>query len=284
MNPIHDVRSRLGDSVLALVAGPDGEQAHRRIFDTPGPRWFAAGSPICRVHADASMYLGGLRALLLQSLHPVAMTAVAQHSSYRTELWGRVASTSRFVAVTTFGTADDAERAVARVREVHRMVRGQTADGRPYRADDPHLLQWVHAAEVDSFLTAHQRFGRHPLSPADADEYVAQAGTLAIRLGAEQVPQTVRGLARTIGSFRPELAGTAEARDAVRHLLTAPLPWPARVPYGALCAAAIASLPGWARRMLGGPGIPGLDRFAIAPAGYAAGLAMVTGLRWLVGR
>lgn len=281
---VRTVRSRLGDAVLGLVAGPDGARAHRRIFDTPGPRWFEPDSPICRVHGDASMYLGGLRALILQSLHPVAMAAVAQHSSYRTELWGRVASTSRFVAVTTFGTAADADRAVRRVRAVHREIHGCTADGRPYRADDPHLLEWVHVAEIDSFLVAHQRFGRHRLSADEADRYVAQAGTVARRLGARQVPATVAGLAEAMAAFRPELAATPEAREAVRHLLAAPLPLLARPPYGALCAAAVASLPGWARAMLGIPRIPLVDQVAVAPAGYITGLSVVAGLRWAVAR
>jgi uncharacterized protein (DUF2236 family) len=277
-----DVRARGGGAVLGLVAGPDGERTHRQIFDTPGPRWFPAGSPICRVHADASMYLGGLRALMLQSLHPVAMAAVAQHSSYRTELWGRVASTSAFVAVTTFGTVDDAERAVATVRRVHATVRGRTTGGREYRADDPHLLEWVHAAEIDSFLTAYQRFGRQRLTPDEADEYVAQAGSVALRLGAQRVPVTVRELTDTVDAYRAELAGTPEAREAVRHLRAAPLAWPARIPYATLYAAAVASLPGWARSMLGVPRIPVVDGLAVAPAGYVAGRAMVGGLRWLV--
>lgn len=279
---IDGARDRLGRAVLALVAGPDGDDAHRRIFQTPGPRWFAPGSPICRVHGDASMYLGGLRALLLQSLHPVAMAAVAQHSSYRTQLWARVAGTSRFVAVTTFGTTADAERAVARVRRLHHAIRGRTDDGTPYRADDPHLLEWVHAAEVDSFLTAYRRFGVGRLSAAEADEYVAQAGTVTMRLGAGHVPATVAELAETMAAFRPELAGTPQAREAVRHLLTAPLPWAARVPYGALCAAALASLPGWARSLLGLPRVPLIGDIAVAPAGFAVGAAVTAGLRWAV--
>jgi uncharacterized protein (DUF2236 family) len=285
---IENLRGRLGDAVLGLVAGEDSAERRHRIFDTPGPRWFPAGSPICRVHGDASMYLGGLRALLLQSLHPVAMRAVAEHSSYRTALWGRVAGTSRFVAVTTFGTAQDAQRAVDRVRAIHRRVTGWTADGRPYSADDPHLLAWVHAAEVDSFLTAYRRFGRGRLTAAEADEYVAQAGAVALRLGARQVPGTVAELAATIEEFRPELARTPESAEAVRHLLRAPLPPAARVPYLSLCAAALASLPGWARGMLGWPRIPVvstmLDGAVVAPAGYAGGLATVTALRWMVAR
>ena len=99
-----------------MIAGPDGPAERVRIHDTPGPRWFPEGSPIRRVHADASMFVGGLRALLLQSLHPLAMAGVAQHSNYRGDPWGRLQRTSTFLAVTTFGAADDAQRAVDRVR------------------------------------------------------------------------------------------------------------------------------------------------------------------------
>ena len=133
----------------------------QRIFTAPGPRWFPADAAIRTVHGDAAMFVGGLRALVLQALHPLAMAGVAGHSGYRGDPWGRLQRTSRFLAATTFGPADVAERTVARVRAVHRTVRGTAPDGRPYRADDPHLLRWVHVAEVDSFLRAHRRFGDH---------------------------------------------------------------------------------------------------------------------------
>jgi hypothetical protein len=157
------VRERLGQGLFAMVAGPEGPQNRTRIHATPGPRWFADDRPIRRVHSDASMFVGGLRALLLQSLHPLAMAGVAQHSDYKGDPWGRLQRTSTFLAVTTFGTAADAKRAVDRVRGIHRRVHGQAPDGREYRADDPHLLQWVHIAEVDSFLLAHQQYGANPL-------------------------------------------------------------------------------------------------------------------------
>ena len=150
------VRERLGAGLFAMVAGPDGPQNRTRIHTAPGPRWFAEERPIRQVHADASMFVGGLRALLLQSLHPLAMAGVAEHSDYRGDPWGRLQRTSTFLAVTTFGTATDAQRAVDRVRGIHRRVHGVAPDGKPYRADDPHLLEWVHIAEVDSFLKAYQ--------------------------------------------------------------------------------------------------------------------------------
>ncbi|HET7070221.1 MAG TPA: oxygenase MpaB family protein, partial [Nocardioides sp.] len=141
------IRERLGQALFERVAGPDGPRHRQRIHGTPGPRWFESGSPITRVHGDASMYVGGIRAVLLQTMQPQAMTAVAEHSGYRGDMWGRLARTSRFLAVTTFGTADDAQQAVDVVRAIHDRVHGSMPDGTPYDANDPHLLEWVHVAE-----------------------------------------------------------------------------------------------------------------------------------------
>ena len=127
------------------------------------------------------MFIGGLRALLLQSLHPLAMAGVAQHSNYRGDPWGRLQRTSTFLAETTFGSAVDAQRAVDRVRGIHRRVHGVAADGRTYTATDPHLLEWVHVAETDSFLRAHQFYGAAPLDQAGRDGYVADMAEIAAR-------------------------------------------------------------------------------------------------------
>ena len=142
------MRDRLGAELFRRVAGPDGPKHRERIHGTPGPRWFPADSPIARVHGDAAMFIGGIRAVLLQTMHPAAMTAVAEHSGYRGDMWGRLARTSRFLAVTTFGTEDDAQQAVDIVRSIHDRVRGSMPDGTTYDASDPHLLLWVHVAEV----------------------------------------------------------------------------------------------------------------------------------------
>src|SRR6202171_3034615 len=132
------VRQSLGRSLFGIVAGPDGPDTGARINETPGPRWFGQHRPIRRVHADASMFVGGLRALLLQSLHPLAMAGVAQHSDYRGDPWGRLQRTRTVLAVTSFGPAADAQRAIDRVRGIHQRVRGIAPDGRPYHASDPH--------------------------------------------------------------------------------------------------------------------------------------------------
>jgi uncharacterized protein (DUF2236 family) len=271
------VRHRLGEALFLRVAGPDGPEHRDRIHGRPGPRWFDPASPIGRVHGDASMFVGGIRAILLQTLHPAAMTAVAEHSGYRGDMWGRLARTSRFIAVTTFGHEDDAQRAVDTVRRIHRRITGTMPDGTPYAASDPHLLMWVHVAEVDSFLLAHQTYGKHPLDQAERDEYVAQTGEVARRLGVVDPPQTEAELRAVLESFRPELRVTDHARDAVGYLLwRPPLPVPLRPAYGVLMAAGIGLMPRWTRRPLRLPSTPVTDRTVVR----ALGKASTSTIRW----
>ncbi|BBY91909.1 hypothetical protein MGALJ_15780 [Mycobacterium gallinarum] len=271
------VRKQLGRSLFGLVAGPNGPANRSRIHDTPGPRWFDEDRPIRRVHADASMFVGGLRALLLQSLHPLAMAGVAEHSDYRGDPWGRLQRTSTFLAVTTFGPAADAQRAVDKVRGIHRRVSGVAPDGRPYAAGDPHLLEWVHIAEVDSFLLAHQLYGAHPLDQSGRDGYVADTARVATALGVIDPPRTERELAERIEAFRPELTSTQSAREAARYLLlTPPLPVVARAPYGLLAATSVAMLPPWARLPLRLPYFPPVESTLIR----LSGRVVVGGIRW----
>src|SRR4249920_2024673 len=153
---VQPVRQTLADAIRSRVGGPSGDDHARRLFESVGPRWFSPDRPVWRVHADASVFVGALRALLLQSLHPLAMAGVADHSDYRADPWGRLQRTARFLAATTYGTEDQADQACATVRRVHRRVHGIAPDGRRYDANDPHLLTWVHIAEADSFLAAYQ--------------------------------------------------------------------------------------------------------------------------------
>ena len=250
-------RARLAREILKKVAGPDMDEVRDRIHRTPGPRLFPPGSPVRRVNGDASMYIGGLRALLLQSLHPMPMAAVVDHSGYRGDPWGRLARTATFIASTTFGNEDEAATAIARVRRVHEFVNGHTPEGAPYTATDPDLVRYIHVAGVDSFLTAHQRYGAERLTPAEYDAYVAQAGTVALRLGASRVPMTVRELRSDIEEFRPALRATPGAFSVLRFIvLSVPVPLVVRPPYALLAAAAIDLLPPWARRMYGIPEVP----------------------------
>jgi uncharacterized protein (DUF2236 family) len=271
------VREQLGQALFRRVAGPDGPANRARIHDTPGPRWFAPDRPIRTVHGDASMFIGGLSALLLQSLNPLAMAAVAGHSGYRGDPWGRLQRTSTFLAVTTYGTAQDAQRAVDHVRGIHDRIRGTTTDGTPYHAADPHLLAWVHAAETDSFLRAHERYGARPLDPAGYDAYVADTARVAEALGVIAPPRDRRELSERLAAYLPELHATPQARAAARFLLLRPpLPLVVRPFYGGLAASAVALLPSWARDMLWLPRLPLLDDLAVRPTGQA----LTRTIRW----
>ena len=277
---LNSLRQRAGDALFARVAGPDGPAARDRIHNAPGPRWFAEGSPVRIVHGDASMFVGGMRALLLQSLHPAAMAAVAAHSGYRGDPWGRLARTSTFLAVTTFGTIDDATAAIDRVRRVHEHIRGVTAEGLEYFAGDPTLLRWVHVAEVDSFLRTHRAYGQRPLDAAGADEYVAQASRVAIALGAERVPESVAELAKALAEFRPDLGPSTAAREAADFLLhEPPVPRTLRPGYTLLARAAVASMPPWSFELLGlhRPGRAG------SVAARTGGSVATRSIRWMLG-
>jgi uncharacterized protein (DUF2236 family) len=275
--PTEALRGRMGAVIFARIAGDEGPQRRERIHFADGPRRFSHDDPICVVHGDASMFAGGIRALLLQSLHPLAMAAVDQHSGYKGDPWGRLQRTSTFLAETTFGTIEDADRAVRIVRAVHRRITGTAPDGRPYAASDPHLLRWVHVAEIDSFLRAHDRYGAAPLDAAGRDEYVAQSAVVARALGATDVPETVAELDEVMAGYRPELASTEAARETARFILVhPPVPLAMRLPYSMLSAAGIALMPRWSRRELRLPYLPVTEATAVR----ASGIVITRAIRW----
>jgi uncharacterized protein (DUF2236 family) len=277
MSAVADLRRHLGDRLFERVAGPEGPRRRERVHATEGPRWFPEGAPIRQVHGDASMFVGGIRALLMQSLHPLAMAGVSDHSGFEGDPWGRLQRTSYFLAVTTFGTARDAQQMVDAVRKVHERVVGTAPDGRAYAASDPHLLRWVHVAEIDSFLAAHQRYGAHPLGQQGRDEYVAQTARVAEALGVPDPPRDEAELRAQLQAYRPELEGTRAARRTARFLLVhPPLAWPARVPYAGLAASAVALMPLWARRQLGLPHLPVAERLLVR----GTGSALTRTIRW----
>jgi len=231
------------------VRGGVARALRLRVTGAPrGPRvakhgdegWFGADSVAWRVHADLSTVVGGLRALLYQTLHPLAMAGVADHSDYRHDPWGRLHRTAEFVAATTYGTSAEAMRAVARVQRVHDDVEGVAPDGRRYSADDPTLLAFVHATEVDSFIAAYQRYGAG-LSPVDADRYVDEMAVVARALGADPVPTDVAELRDLLAGS--ELHATSQARDALRFLLLPPIPLSVRPTYALIATAAVELLP-----------------------------------------
>ncbi|MCW2777265.1 MAG: hypothetical protein JWN17_990 [Frankiales bacterium] len=245
------------------------------------PGLFGPDSVTWRVHADPSMALAGLRALLLQAVHPLAMAGVAQHSDFRQDPWGRLFRTADYVGVTTFGTTREARIAGAKVRGIHGRLAGtEPESGTPYRVSDPELLRWVHCVEVESFLSTAVRCGLR-LSREEQDRYYGEQTLQAslVGLDPDDVPGSVDEVAAYFADVRPQLRVTAEARRAALFVLWPPMPalvqvgTPARPAWAALATAAFAMLPRWARRLYALPGLPTTD-----VAATAAGLAFRTGV------
>ena len=275
--PLGWARRRLAAVVRERVAGDDFEAVHADIWHGAGPRRFSPADPIWHVHADTAMFVGGIRALLLQSLHPIAMATVARHSGYRSDPWGRLQRTSHFLAATTYGSTDLAAESIARVRRIHAHISGVIDDDVPYAADDPDLLAWVHLAEVDSFVSCHRAFGAAPLTPAEYDRYVEQAGEAAAGLGVVDPPTSVAAVLAGLEGYRPVLHGSPAADEVVDLVVRRPpLPAPAVPGYLALVGGAVSLLPAWARRDLRLPTLPVTDRVVSRPMAKAA----LRTLRW----
>ena len=275
---IAQVREKIASELRARVVGPNANQREHEIMNSPGDRWFAEDRPIRLVHGDASMFIGGLRALLLQSLHPLAMAGVANYSDYRQDPWGRLQRTADFLAATSFGPADEAQRIVNRVKAVHVKVNGVASDGRNYSATDPHLLKWVHIAEIDSFLHTYQKFSKAPLDQTGRDGYVKDAAFVARAVGVIDPPESEAQLREMINSYRPELKSTRESRDATKYLLfKPPLPGAAKIPYWLLMVATVSTLPAWARIPLRVGYLPVIEQVFFRPLGYL----MTSAIRWI---
>jgi uncharacterized protein (DUF2236 family) len=260
------MRRRVAGQVRGLIVGDEPPIDPAALARAGEPGLFGPESVTWRIHADSAMFVGGLRALLLQVMHPLAMAGVAEHSSYRTDPMGRLWRTSLYVGTTTYGGAGEARAAVAMVKRVHERVVGVAPDGRPYAANDPHLLTWVHHTLVDSFLRAYRRYGAERLTDTDADRYLAEMAVLADEFGAEPAARSVTELRAWFLAERPELRATRQAREAVRFLMLPPLPMIARPAYAVISSAAVGLLPRSVRRELWLPTVPAADPLVVRPA------------------
>jgi uncharacterized protein (DUF2236 family) len=233
-------------SAAAFVSGVPEHPADDGLF---GP-----GTVTWRLSGDLARPVSGLRALMMQALHPLAMAGVDQHSDWRQDPVGRLAATSHYLATITFGDRAAAERAGARVRRIHEHINGVDAiTGSPYQASDPALLLWVHVALVESTLAAGPLFGT-PLSPADADRYTAEMVVAAELVGvpADRVPASVAALGAYIAAERPGLRCTSAAAESMAYLLDPPgLADDLAEIWADVRDGVLAALPDWAREMYG---------------------------------
>ncbi|MCA3185327.1 MAG: DUF2236 domain-containing protein [Cupriavidus sp.] len=272
------LRSHAGNQVRALTRSNSGLTLD---YDNPpgDPGLFGPDAVCWRVHADfPAMLAGGVSALLLQALHPRALAGVWDHSTFRTDMQGRLGRTAQFIAGTTYGSRADAMQLIERVRRIHASIQGTAPDGQPYAADDPDLLTWVHVAEVSSFMAGYLRYVG-PLSVAEQDRYFEEEATVAALLGAADVPRSRAQVDAYLEAQRAGLMNSDRTKEVVRLIMAMPVANPLLVPaVRTMADAGVALLPPWARRMLE-LHRPSLRR-SLALAGMR-GLAPT--LRWALG-
>jgi len=235
-----------------LRAFPRGESGLDYDHPAGDPGLFSPDSATWQVHADfAGMLSGGLCALVLQTLHPAALSGVWDHSNFRRDLVGRLRRTTHFVAGTSYAPTDQAQKQIARVRRIHDQVQGHTESGEPYSANDPALLTWVHVTEAFGFLQGYRRFAG-PVPVTDANRYYDETRCIAEALGARDVPRSEIAVADYFERVQADLAFTERSREVLRVLDTMRLPVPlAGLSRRVFLGAGMSLLPDWAHRHLG---------------------------------
>lgn len=231
------------------------------------------GSVSWEVLADPAAIVGGLRGLLVQAAHPEVVAGVGDHSRYQQDPFGRLSRTSAYVTATTFGAMPEVEAAVEQVRRYHRIVKGVSHRGIPYDAGDRELSAWVHNALTNSFLVTNQVYGGRRLSDSEADRFVAEQTAVGRLLGSDPLPQTRLAL-ETWVSTHPDLAPSPALSEVIDFLTSPPLSRPIRIGYTAILEAAVATIPGRLRQVLGLRRRPGAEQ---------VGKAVIGGLRWALG-
>ncbi|MFE4469597.1 oxygenase MpaB family protein [Leifsonia sp. NPDC056824] len=238
-----------------------------RLEDGEDAGFFPAGGAAWTVHGGMPTLVAGVRALLLQALHPGALAGVRDHSRYREDPLGRLAGTIQWIHTVTFGSRGQAVAGSELVKTLHERVHGSYVDGhgvtRPYTANDPDLAEWVHLAFTDAFLTAHERWGS-PI-PGGADGYVNEWATAAELMGVGDPPRTAADLRARIDAATDagELRGGPEVEEIVRFIRRPPLRWTLRPSYRVLFRAGVSTLEPRHRALLG---LPVADRLPVRRA------------------
>ena len=266
------IRGAIAGEVRSLFR-EEGQGAS--VYDGPG--LFPEGAVIRDVHGDVmTMMIGGIAALFLQMLHPLALAGVWDHSDFRRDMQGRLRRTARFIATTTYGDLRQAEAAIDRVRRIHDRVSGTLPDGTPYDANDPRLLGWVHITEATSFLDAWIRYRDPMMSAARQNAYFAQIAAINTRLGAVDLPTDRRAARACMDGFRGELVHNERTEAAARALTHYRPKRRSLAPVQSLSVqAGIDLLPDWARRMHG-LSVPRLTR----PLLRTGAFGLTHTLRW----
>ena len=243
------MRRQIEKQILQLTGLSLGNINYSEPAGDPG--LFGPEAVCWRIHSDfPAMLCGGISALMLQMLHPLALAGVWDHSNFREDMLGRLRRTSQFVAATTFAPTHEAERLIERVRKIHTQVQGLTPDGRPYSAEDPALLTWVHVCEVYSFMRGYLRYKNSNLSLKTQDTYYAEVALIAKKLGAHEVPSSVSEIETYLQNMRKELLFDERTATVMQALFNAPTPSAFTKPMGrSMTIAGFDLLPDWAIQM-----------------------------------
>jgi uncharacterized protein (DUF2236 family) len=226
-----------------------------------------------RVLGDAAVFVGGIRALVIQSAHAEVVAGVEDHSTYRSDPLGRLSRTSVYVTETTYGAMPEVESAIQVVRRAHRPVKGTSERNLPYSASRPEMAAWVHNVLTDSFLACYQAFGPDRLSVSDADRFVAEQTRIGKLLDADPLPETAEELTAWITNHPDRVATNAQA-SAISFLRNPPLSPPVKLGYRLLFDAALTTIPTEIRSQL-----------EVEPGKRAVGVGMkaTSALRWALG-
>jgi uncharacterized protein (DUF2236 family) len=216
------------------------------------PGLFGPTSMVWRVHAHfTAMMVGGLSSLIVQALHPRALAAVWDHSQFRDKLKDRLSRTAFFVAATTYGSQAFAMKAIQRGNAIHSRITGTDLQGRPYVANEPALLNWVHLVEATSFLTAHQHLAKTPLTPTEADQYMAEMAVLGHLLGGVDLPSTVAAAEGQMRGYQAELQFDARAQEVVGLIASYPTDVLDKPFMGLVLESSFDLMPDWVLQLLG---------------------------------
>ena len=215
--------------------------------------YFGTESAVWAVHGSMTPIIAGIRALLLQALHPGAMAGVHDFSDYKEDPLGRLAGTIRWIFTVTYGDTKAARSGSEWVLRLHERVHGTYEDAagveRPYSANDPEIARWVHLAFTDAFLSSHQRFGG-PI-PGGPDAYVSEWAVAGELMRIDNPPRSEAELRAQMAAYDGELRDSAYVREALGFLRRPPLPRSQLFGYRILFAGAVASLEPRHRQLLG---------------------------------
>ncbi len=269
---IGGIRDRVVASTTSLFS--HGPAALEHTLDHPGdPGLLGPDSVSWRVIGDVAAFVGGIRALVVQTAHPEVVAGVEDHSRYQDDPLGRLNRTAVYVTETTYGSIPEVEAAVAAVRAAHRPVRGRSERDRPYSAGHPEMAAWVHNVLTDSFLATYQAYGPQPLTTAEADRFVSEQARIGALLDASPLPDSAAALSAWVAG-NPALAASTAQGSALRFLQHPPLSIGVKLGYRTLLDAAVPTIQPAVRRLIGLEPARGSEQI---------GRAAVRGLRWALG-